>query len=152
MKKFLAMLFAVTMLGMVLVSCGDEKDEPVKPEPTQNLQSAYDGPTATHYLFDIDLKKDSSSIYIYNVLFAPGAPVLNIRIDAPVTVDKTGKIYTYAGTGIMPYRLGGNTPVPMPGDAYKVSNLLCNVNTEAKTYDIKFDSHGGHFEDSGRLK
>ena len=153
MKKLFAMLFAVTMMGMALVSCGD--DEPVKPEPTQNLESAYTDPTDTHFLFDIDLEKDSSTIYLYNIVFRIGeavSPAMNIRIDAPVTVDQTGKIYTYAGTNIMPYMLRGNTSVPMTGPAYLVTDLLCNVNTKDRTYYIKFDCHGGHFEETGRLK
>ncbi len=120
-----------------------------------SLSSVYENPTDTHFRFDIDMEKDSSSIYLYNIVFQIGdavSPAMNIRIDAPVTIDKTGKIYTYAGTGIMPYMMRGNTLVPMTGDAYLVTNLLCNVNTEAKTYDIKFDCHGGNFVDAGRLK
>ena len=154
MKKLFSMLFIAAMCCMALVSCGND-DELVKPEPTHNLESVYESVTDVHYMFDIDLKKDSSSIYLYNIVFRIGettSPAMSIRIDAPVTVDKTGKIYTYAGTGIMPYMMRGNTLVPMTGDAYLVTNLLCNVNTEAKTYDIKFDCHGGHFEDAGRLK
>lgn len=154
MKKLLAMMFVVTVMGMAFVSCGDD-DEPAKPEPIQNLESLYENETDTHFMFDIDMEKDSSSIYLYNIVFRIGeatSPAMNIRIDAPVTVDNTGKIYTYAGTNIVPYMLRGNTPVPMAGPNYLVTDLLCNINTAAKTYDIKFDCHGGHFEDSGRLK
>lgn len=226
MKKLLAMMFIVTVMGLLFTSCGD--DEPGKtpsPEisfevlenevivtavgqgeiklyqdeiPTTNpvsvlrtystynvtftataqeegktisdiatlvveipacsafnLSSVYESETDTHFMFDIDMEKDSSSIYLYNIVFRIGeatSPAMNIRIDAPVTVDNTGKIYTYAGTNIVPYMLRGNTPVPMAGPNYLVTDLLCNVNTAAKTYDIKFDCHGGHFEDSGRLK
>ena len=141
------------MVSMAFVSCGD--DEPVKPEPTQNLESAYTDPTDTHFLFDIDLEKDSSTIYLYNIVFRIGeavSPAMNIRIDAPVTVDQTGKIYTYAGTNIVPFMLRGNTAVPMTGPSYLVTDLLCNVNIKDKTYYIKFDCHGGHFEETGRLK
>ena len=146
-------LFAVAVLGMAFVSCGDDKDEPVKPEPVGNLESVCEDPEHdTHYLFDIDLDKDSSSIYIYNVQFAPNAPLLTIRIDAPVIADRSGKIYSYSGTGIMPYMQRGSVFMPMPGENYLVTDLLCNVNTEAKTYDIKFYCHGGHFKDAGRLK
>lgn len=155
MKKYLCMSFVVTMLSVVLVSCGDDNDEPVKPEPTQNLESIYENETDTHFMFDINLDNDSSTIYLYNIVFRIGdavSPAMNIRIDAPVTVDNTGKIYTYAGTGITPYMMRGNTLVPMTGPNYLVTNLLCNVNTLTKTYDIKFDCHGGHFEDVGRLK
>ncbi len=153
MKKLFSMLFIAAMCCMALVSCGD--DEPTKPEPTQNLESVYESVTDTHFMFDIDLSRDSSSIYLYNIVFRIGeatSPAMSIRIDAPVTVDKTGKIYTYAGTGITPYMMRGNTLVPMAGPSYLVTNLLCNVNTKAKTYDIKFDCHGGHFEDAGRLQ
>lgn len=151
MKKLFA-LFAVVVLGMAFVSCGDDKDEPVKPEPLGNLESVYENANDKHYLFDIDLNKDSSSIYIYNVQFAPSAPLLTIRIDAPVVVDRSGKIYTFAGTGIAPFMQRQSVFLPMTDEQYQVTDLLCNVNTEAKTYDIKFNCHGGHFEDAGRLK
>ena len=62
------------------------------------------------------------------------------------------KVYTYAGTGIVAYMQRGTTWTPMPGDAYLVHNLLCTVDTNVKSYFIKFDCHGGHFEESGRLK
>ena len=152
MKKLFALLFAATVLGMAFVSCGDDKDEPVKPEPTQNLESVYENEKDMHYVFDIDLAQDSSSIYIYNVMFAPGAPSLTIRIDAPVTTDRSGKVYTYAGTNIIPYAQLHGVMLRMTDEVYRVTNLLCNVNTEAKTYDIKFDCHGGHFENAGKLK
>ena len=152
MKKLFALLFAAAVLGMAFVSCGDDKDEPVKPEPTQNLESVYENENEMRYVFDIDLAQDSSSIYIYNVVFAPGAPSLTIRIDAPVTTDRTGKVYTYAGTNIIPYAQLHGVMLRMTDEVYRVTNLLCNVNTEAKTYDIKFDCHGGHFENAGKLK
>ena len=152
MKKLFALLFAAAVLGMAFVSCGDDKDEPVKPEPTQNLESVYENEKDMHYVFDIDLAQDSSSIYIYNVMFAPGAPSLTIRIDAPVTTDRSGKVYTYAGTNIIPYAQLHGVMLRMTDEVYRVTNLLCNVNTEAKTYDIKFDCHGGHFENAGKLK
>lgn len=120
-----------------------------------SLSSVYEDPADTHFVFDIDMEKDSSSIYLYNMVFRIGeavSPAMNIRIDAPVTVDETGKIYTYAGTGIVPYMLRGNALLPMTDELYKVNDLLCHVNTEAKTFDIKFDCHGGHFETAGKLK
>lgn len=152
MKKLFALLFAAAVLGMAFVSCGDDKDEPVKPEPTQNLESVYENENEMRYVFDIDLAQDSSSIYIYNVVFAPGAPSLTIRIDAPVTTDSSGKVYTYAGTNIIPYAQLHGVMLRMTDEVYRVTNLLCHVNTEAKTYDIKFDCHGGHFENAGKLK
>lgn len=118
-------------------------------------ESEYESATDTHFQFDIDLEKDSSSIYMYNIVFRIGdatSPAMTLRVDAPVTVDKSGKVYTYSGTGIMGYMMRGTSWVPMPGDAYLVHNLTCNVNPEAKTYSISFDCHGGHFEENGRLK
>ncbi len=147
------MLLIATMLGMVFTACGDDKDDPIV--STQKLESVYTEPTDTHFMFDIDLNKDSSSIYLYNIVFRIGeavSPAMNIRIDAPVTVDKSGKVYTYSGTGIMPYMLRGNTPVPMPGEAYVVTNLNCRVDTKDKKYSITFDCHSGHFNDAGDLK
>lgn len=152
MKKLFALLFAAAVLGMAFVSCGDDKDEPVKPEPTQNLESVYENENEMRYVFDIDLAQDSSSIYIYNVVFGPGAPSLMVRIDAPVTTDSSGKVYTYAGTNIIPYAQLHGVMLRMTDEVYRVTNLLCHVNTEAKTYDIKFDCHGGHFENAGKLK
>ena len=118
-------------------------------------ESEYESPTETHFLFDIDLDKDSSSIYMYNIVFRIGeatSPAMTLRVDAPITVDKDGKVYTYAGTGIVALMLRGTTWMPMPGDAYLVHNLICNVNPDAKTYYISFDCHGGHFEENGKLK
>ncbi len=143
-----------TMLGMVFTACGDEKDAPVVPV-TQNLESEYENETDTHFRFDIDMDKDSSSIYMYNIVFHIGeatSPAMTLRVDAPVTVDKAKKVYTYSGTGIVAYMMRGSTWVPMPGEAYLVHNLLCTIDTNVKSYYIKFDCHGGHFEESGKLK
>ena len=139
-----------TALCLTFTACGDEKDEPVV--PVQNLESVYEEGEA-HFTFDINLDKDSSSIYLYNVVFTIGeaqSPAMIIRIDAPVTVDKTGKVFTYAGTDIIPFWLQGTTPVPAPG--FIVTNLICTVNTKEKTYHLAFDCHGGHYENSGLLK
>ena len=152
MKKIFSMLFVFTMLSMVFVACDDEKDEPISPK-SQKLESVYENETDTHFLFDIDLDKDSSSIYFYNVVFTIGevdSPPLNIRIDAPVTVDKSGKVFTYAGTDIIPFLLRGNTPVPAP--SFLVTNLACTVDTNVKSYSMSFDCHGGHYSKSGKLK
>ena len=122
---------------------------------TFQFESEHGATYDTHLIYDIDLDNDSSSIYIYNAVFTIGSttsPVMNIRIDAPVNVDKTGKIFTFAGTGIVPYLLRGTTPVPMSSDAYLVHNLTCTVNTGNKTFNIAFDCHGGHHSDSGNLK
>ena len=153
MKKLFSMLFVATMLGMVFTACGDEKDEPVI--KTQNLESVYTNETDTHFLFDINLDKDSNSIFMYNIVFRIGeatSPAMTLRVDAPVTVDKSGKIYTYSGTGIVAYMMRGTTWVPMPGESYMVHNLLCTVDTKQKTYYLTFDCHGGHFEENGKLK
>lgn len=155
MKRNLSILFITTMLCMVFVACGSEKDEPDPVEKTQLISSVFTDPTDTHYTFDIDLDKDSSSIYLYNIVFRIGettSPAMNIRIDAPVTVDKSGKVYTYSGNNIVPYMLRGQIPVPMVGEAYLVNNLYCTVNTADMTFAIRFDCHGGHHDDSGTLQ
>lgn len=154
MKRLAFMLFATILLGMAFVSCGDEKDEPVIPE-AQTLESDYQDLTETRFMFDIDMEKDSSSIYIYNIVFTIGtasSPAMNIRVDAPVTVDKTGKVFTFAGTGIHPYMQRGSALMQLTEDRYLVTNLNCTVNTANKTYDIAFDCHGGHFDQQGKLK
>ncbi len=145
------MLFIASLLGLVFTACGDDKDEPVI--KTQNLESVYESETETHFKFDIDLNQDSSTIFIYNIVFRIGeatSPAMTLRFKAPVTVN--GKTYTYAGTGIVAEMLRGTTWMPMPGDSYLVNNLTCAVNPSDKTYSIKFDCHGGHFEESGKLK
>lgn len=153
MKKIFTMLMAAAAMCMMVTACGDDKDEPVI--KTQNLESVHASETDTHFLFDIDLEKDSSTIYMYNIVFRIGeatSPAMTLRVDAPVTVDKSGKVYTYSGTGIVAHMMRGTTWVPMPGDAYLVHNLRCNVDTKGKTYYITFDCHGGHFEETGNLK
>ena len=153
MKKLLpALLFAA--LFLTFTACGDVKDEPEVPK-TQKLESEHGQANDTYLIWDIDMNQDSSSIYLYNAVFTIGeatSPAMTLRIDAPVTVDKSGKVYTLAGTGIMAYMLRGTTWMPMPGDAYMVNNLISTVNPGAKTYTISFDCHGGHFEKEGKLK
>lgn len=151
MKKIFGMLFIAAMMSMVFVSCGDEKDEPEAPT-TQSLESVYENENDTYFLFDIDLDKDSSSIYVYNVQFDPRAPLMTIRVDAPVTIDKSGKIYTFAGTGIHPYLFYGDRFVQFMDDAYLVTNLISTVNIGEKMYSISFDCHGGHYDKIGQLK
>jgi hypothetical protein len=151
MKKFYYILFIATMFGMALVSCGDD-DKPDTPV-SQQIESVYANENDTRFVFDINMDKDSSSIYLYNVVFTIGeaqSPAMNIRIDAPVTVDKSGKIYTYAGTNITPFLLRGNTPVPM--SSMPVTNLTCNVDTKNKTFNIFFNCHGGEYSNNGKLK
>ena len=151
MKKLLSMLFVATLLCVVTCACGDD-DEPEVPK-AQSLESVYENDTDTHFLFDIDMNKDSSSIYLYNVVFTIGeaqSPVMNIRIDAPCTVNKQGNIFTLAGTDIIPFMLRGNTPVPAPG--FIVTNLTCTVDTKSKAYDIFFNCHGGEYRNSGKLR
>lgn len=154
MKRLSFLLFATILLGMAFVSCGDDKDEPVIPE-AQKLETMYQDATETHFMFDIDMEKDSSSIYMYNIVFTIGSassPAMNIRVDAPVTVDKTGKVFTFAGTGIHPYMQRGSSMMQLTDDRYLVTDLICIVNTANKTYDITFDCHGGHFAEQGKLK
>lgn len=120
-----------------------------------SVESEYESETDTHFLFDIDMDKDSSSIYMYNIVFRIGeatSPAMTLRVDAPVTVDKDGKVYTYAGTGIVAYMMRGTTWMPMPGESYLVNNLTCTVDTKNSTYSIAFDCHGGHFDETGQLK
>ena len=150
MKKIISMLCMATALSVMLTACGDDKDEPVAPT-TQKIESVYQNETEPHYVFDIDMSKDSSSIYLYNVKFSDKMPVtVNIRIDAPVTVDKSGKVFTYAGTNIVPYLIMGSTPVPRSD--FMVTNLTCTVDTKKKTYDMFFNCHGGEFKAAGELK
>ena len=35
---------------------------------------------------DIDMKKDKSTIYMYNIQFAPGAPKMTLRVNVPVSL------------------------------------------------------------------
>ena len=152
MKKILSMLFVATMLGMVFVACGDDKDEP-EPAKVQQLESVVDDETEARVVFDIDLNKDSSSVYVYNAVFTIGervSPAMNIRIDSPCSVDKSGTVYTYQGTDIIPYMMMGASFVPVP--SMPVTNFTCTVNTKLKTYSTSFDCHGGHWSKSGKLK
>ena len=157
MKKLLpALLFAA--LFLTFAACGDEKDDPVI--PTQRLESEHGATNDTYLIYDIDLNKDSSSIYVHNAVFAMGdktSPPLNIRVDAPCTIDKTGKVFTFIGTGIIPCLMQGSTAVPFP--SLSVNNLRSVVNTENKTYSISFDCQGnvggkpidGHYEKEGKI-
>ena len=154
MKKLLpVLLFAA--ISLIFNACGDEKEDPVPTPASQQLESFYENETDTHFMFVIDMNKDSSSIYMYNIVFRIGeavSPAMTLRVDAPVTMDKSGKIFTYAGNGIVAFMNRGTTWVPMPGDAYLVNNLTCTVNTQSKTYFITFDCHGGHYEENGNLR
>ena len=160
MKKLFPMLLFAILMGMAFVSCGDEKDEPVVPK-TQKLESEHSATNDTYLVYDIDLNKDSSSINVYNAKFQMGdkeSPALNIRVNAPCTVDKAGKVYTYAGTDIIPFLMMGSTPTPFP--TLRVNNLRSVVDTEKKTYSISFACQGtvngkpidGHYEKEGKLK
>lgn len=159
MKKIFSMLFIAAAMCMVVTACGDEKDEPEVPK-THLLESEHSEATGTYLVYDIDLKKDSSTIYVYNAVFQMGdktSPALNIRVDAPCTADKTGKVFTYVGTNIIPYLVMGNTPTPFP--TLRVNNLRSVVDTEKKTYSISFDCQGtamgkpidGHYDKEGKL-
>ena len=161
MKKFFAVLFAAAMLSIVITSCGkDNPDEPVVPV-THLLESEHGEANDTYLIYDIDLDKDSSTIYVYNAVFSMGAissPPLTISVNAPCTVDKTGKVFTFAGTNIVPNLVRGNTPVPFP--TLRVNNLRSTVNIEKKTYSVSFDCVGtamgkeinGHYDKEGKLK
>ncbi len=160
MKKFFSMLFIAAALGMMITACGDEKDEPDLPV-TQQLESEHGEANDTYLIYDIDLNKDSSTIYVYNAVFQMGgvsSPPLNISVNAPCTVDKTGKVFTLVGTDIVPNLVRGNTPVPFP--TLRVNNLRSTVDIEKKTYSISFDCQGtamgkeidGHYDKEGKLK
>ena len=160
MKKLLSMLFVAAMLSMVITSCGkDDPDEPVI--KTHQLESEHSQANDTYLVYDIDLDKDSSSIYVHNAVFTmdeTSSPPLSVRVDAPCSVDKSGKVFTFMGTDIAPYLMRGNTAVPFP--SLRVNNLTSVVNTEKKTYSISFDCQGtamgkqinGHYEKEGKLK
>ena len=160
MKKLYFVLLFAGLLSMSLVSCGDEKDEPVVPV-SQKIESVHGEANDTYLVWDIDMAKDSSSIIVYNAVFQMGAATskaLNIRIDAPCTVDKKGKVFTFTGTGIVPCLMMGSSAVPFP--TLHVNNLRSIVNTENKTYSISFDCQGsvngkeidGHYDKEGKLK
>lgn len=150
MKKFLSMLFIVTMLGMVFTACGDDKDEPDAPK-TQNLESVHENDqTDMYYVFDIDLNKDKSTIYMYNIQF-PGAPfAMTLRVNVPATLSQG--VYTLSGTDLVADMFQAAGWIPMADERYQLKNLMCTVNPKAKQYSISFDAHGGHFEDSGKLE
>ena len=159
MKKLLpALLFAA--LFLTFAACGDDKDEPDVPK-TQKLESEHGEANDTYLIWDIDLDKDSSSIYVYNAVFRMGdaaSPPLNISVNAPCTVDKTGKVYSLTGTNIIPNLVMGSTPTPFP--TLRVNNLRSVVDVDKKTYSISLDCQGtamgkpidGHYEKEGNLK
>ena len=152
MKKFFSMLFVFTMLGMVFTACGDDKDEPETPK-TQNLVSVHEE-GERYFVFDIDTNKDKSTIYMYDIQFAPGAPKMTLRVNVPATLNQSGNAYIMSGTGLVAEMFipSTNNWVSMSDDAYKLNNLSCTVNPTAKQYSLSFDAHGGHFEESGKLK
>jgi len=150
-KLFLTLLVATLTLGFV--SCGDDKDEPKVPE-TQNLTSVHEGESDKYFVFDIDMKKDKSTIYMYNIQFAPRAPQLTLRVNVPVSLNAGGDTYTMSGTNLIAEwdnpSAGGW--IPMGEDQYRLNNLKCTVNPKAKEYTLSFDAHGGHFEENGKLQ
>ena len=161
MKRFFAILSIVAVLGIMFCSCGkDDPDEPVNPN-IQRLESEHSVANDTYLIYDIDLSKDSSTIYVQNAVFSMGETSemkLNISVNTPCTVDKTGKVFTFRGTNIVPNLMRGNTPVPFP--TLRVNNLTSIVNVEKKTYSISFDCPGtamgneidGHYDKEGKLK
>ena len=148
-KLFLTLLVATLTLGFV--SCGDDKDEPKLPE-TQTLTSVHEGESDAYFVFDIDMKKDKSTIYMYNIKFAPGAPPMVLRVDVPVSIDKSGNTYTMSGTNLVAEMQRGSSWTPMTDEKYQLNNLKCTVNPKAKEYSLSFDAHGGHFEENGKLQ
>ena len=150
MKKFFSMLFIAALLGMVFTACGDGKDEP--DAPVQNLVSVHENDeTDMYFVFDIDMNTEKSTIYMYNIQFAPGAPTMTLRVNVPVSL-KSG-VYTMSGTDLVAdMYMGVAGWIPMQDERYQLKNLMCTVNSKAKEYSISFGAHGGTFEDSGKLK
>ncbi len=152
MKKLFSMLFIATLLGMVFTACGDDKDEPEVPK-TQNLTSVHANENDAYFVFDIDMNKDKSTIYMYNIQFAPGAPKMLLRVNVPVSLNHDGNAYVMTGTALVAEMNRGSAGwVPMTDVQYLLNNLACTVNPSAKQYSISFDAHGGHFEESGKLE
>ena len=152
MKKIFTMLFMATVLSVMITACGDDKDEPELPK-TQNLESVHENENDTYFAFDIDMDKDKSTIYMYNIQFAPKAPKMTLRVNVPVSLNKSGSAYIMTATNLVGEM---NMPsagwVPMTDEQYLLNNLTCTVNPSAKLYAISFDAHGGHYEESGKLK
>ena len=144
------MLFIATLLGFVFTACGDGKDEP--DVPTQNLESVHENDeTDMYFVFDIDMNKDESTIYMYHIQFA-GAPfAMTLRVNVPVSL-KNG-VYTMSGTDLVAdMDMGSAGWVTMSDERYQLKNLTCTVSPSAKQYSISFEAHGGTFADSGKLK
>lgn len=151
MKKLFFMLLIAT-LSLGFVSCGDDKDEPKVPE-VQTLESDHENETDTYFVFDIDMKKDKSTIYMYNIQFAPRAPKMTLRVNVPVNLNSEGNTYIMSGTNLAAeMEMQSVGWIPMEDEQYRLNNLKCTVNPSAKQYSISFDAHGGHFEESGKLK
>lgn len=150
MKKLFSMFFIATLFGFVFTACGND-DEPNVPE-AQNLESVHENDQIDQYfVFDIDMNKDKSTIYMYNIQFG-GAPfAMTLRVNVPATL-KNG-VYTLSGTDLVAdMEMQSSGWVTMDDERYKLKNLMCTVNPKAKEYSISFDAHGGHFEESGKLK
>lgn len=151
MKKLFSMLFIATLLGLMFTACGDDKDEPEVPK-TQNLTTVHESETDAYFVFDIDMNKDKSTIYMYNIQFAPGAPAMVLRVDVPVSLNQSRNAYILSGTDLVAEMQRGSSWVRMEDEKYQLKNLTCTVNPKAKLYDISFDAHDGHFKDSGKLQ
>ena len=151
MKKLFSMLFITAMLGLVFTACGDDKDEPEMPKKA-SLESVHVGENDAYFEFDIDMTENKGTIIMHNMQFAPGAPVMTLRVNVPVSMNSSGDAYIMRGSGLVVEMFRGGVWAPMPGENYQLNNLMCTVNPKAKTYDISFDSHGGHFEESGKLQ
>ena len=144
------MFFIATLLGLVFTACGND-DEPDVPE-AQNLESVHENDQIDQYfVFDIDMNKDKSTIYMYNIQFG-GAPfAMTLRVNVPATL-KNGT-YTLSGTDLVAdMDMPSSGWVTMDDERYQLKNLMCTVSPKAKQYSISFDAHGGHFEESGKLK
>lgn len=144
-------MLLIATLSLGFISCGDDKDEPELPK-TQNLESVHESENEAYFVFDINMDQDKGTIYMYNIQFAGAPMTMNLRVNAPVSLNTAGNAYILSGSGLVAEMQRGESWTPMTGEQYQLQNLMCTVNPKAKLYSIAFDAHGGHFEETGKLK
>ena len=151
MKKLFSILLFTALMGMVFTACGDDKNEPDVPT-AKNLVSVHENDeTDQYFVFDIDINKDWSTIYMYNIQFAPGAHQMTLRVNVPVSLSSNKDAYVMTGTDLVAEREQEIGWLPMSDERFLLKNLSCTVNPDKKEYSISFDAHSGHFEESGKL-
>lgn len=119
----------------------------------------YDNANELYFKFNLEADgtqadgslKFKGHAYVYNVQFAPTAPILSIRIpyDDHVTITSTSNGYTVEGSGITGLYLQGTTEVPF--ERSTIDDLKIEVDVANKTYSIYFKCMGGEFDKSGKL-